>query len=82
VISGWIEPVGYVISIVTRLTLGTVAAYAITKVIGSLLVGVSTHDPATFVVALVSMLIASACAVLVPGMRVLRLNPADILREG
>lgn len=72
---------GIVIAVSSGLLLGLLAAYALSRFLGSLLVGVSTHDLPSFAVALLSMLMVSACAVLIPGMRVLHVQPADIMRD-
>jgi len=59
---------------------GLAAAWAITRFLGSLLVGVSPHDPATF--AGIAMLLAAIAFVAsyLPGRRATRVDPVITLR--
>jgi len=66
--------------VIVGVAIGLLLAYAVTRVMGSLLYGVSTTDAATF--ALISLLL-SAVALLscfIPARRATKVNPANILR--
>jgi ABC-type antimicrobial peptide transport system permease subunit len=60
--------------------LGAIVAVAATRILAGLLYGVTTRDPATFVGAAVTLLIASTAACLVPARRATMINPVDALR--
>ena len=63
------------------LLLGLPVSFAITRFISTLVYGISTTDPATFIaVAGVLMLVAFLASYL-PARRALNLNPVDILRS-
>jgi putative ABC transport system permease protein len=59
---------------------GLAAAFAGSRVIGSLLFRVSAHDPAVFAAAAVLLLAVALCACWLPARRAARLNPLDALR--
>jgi predicted permease len=59
---------------------GTAAALAVSRVIASLLYGVSPHDPATFAVAPLVLLAAAVAASYLPARRATAVDPAVILR--
>ena len=46
-----------------------------------LLWGVDSHDPATFVAGVAFLLIVASIASIVPALKILRLDPAQALRE-
>jgi predicted permease len=60
--------------------LGAIVAVAATRILAGLLYGVTTRDPATFVGAAATLLIASTAACLVPARRATMINPVDALR--
>ena len=62
------------------IVLGVGAALAMSKVIGSLLYGVSPHDPLTFVAASVLLLLVAATATWIPARRATRIEPMEALR--
>jgi predicted permease len=68
----------------TLVSMGTIAglaaAYGATRFLGSMLVGVSTTDPSTFVVAPIVLLLVALVAVAVPAWRAARVDPASALR--
>ena len=59
---------------------GAAAALGLTRLLGTLLYGVSPRDPVTFAAALVLMIIASALACVVPAWRAMRADPLIALR--
>ncbi len=63
------------------LGLGFAAAAAAGRVLETLLVGVSPHDPATFVGVTVVLGGAALLAALVPARRALRVDPGSVLRQ-
>ena len=52
-----------------------------TGVMESLLVGVSPTDPATFVATAAVFVAVAALASLIPGLRAIRVDPVEALRE-
>jgi putative ABC transport system permease protein len=65
---------------VVGIVIGLGAAWALTRLLSSLLFGVSPHDPATFA-AIAAMLVAVAfLASYVPGRRATRVDPLETLR--
>ncbi len=62
-------------------TLGLVAAFALTRVLQGLLFGVSATDPATFAAVAGVLGVAALLASTLPARRAARLDPAAILRE-
>jgi putative ABC transport system permease protein len=64
--------------------LGTVAglagAWALSRLLTTFLFGISAHDPVTFVAVPLMLLVATGAATLIPARRVLRVNPAEVLR--
>jgi predicted permease len=61
--------------------IGTTAALALTRLMGTLLYKVSPRDPAAFGSALLVITISSLAAVLVPALRAAGIDPARALRE-
>jgi len=62
-------------------TLGLLAAFALTRVLQSLLFGVSPTDPATFAAVAGVLAMAALLASYLPARRASRLDPAAVLRE-
>ena len=62
-------------------TFGVLAALALTRTLQNFVYGVSTLDPATFVVVAALLLLVAAVASLVPALRAVRLNPTSALRD-
>jgi putative ABC transport system permease protein len=60
--------------------LGIAVSLALTRVVGSLLTGVSATDPATFVSVAVLLTVVAAAASVVPAARALRVDPGKALR--
>ena len=60
---------------------GLVGAFALTRVMASLLYEVSTTDPITFAVAPVLLLAVSAAATWLPARRASKVDPVHSLRE-
>ena len=60
--------------------LGLAGAYAATRVLESLLFGVTPTDQATFVAAVAVLLVAATAAAVIPVRRASRLDPVAVLR--
>jgi predicted permease len=60
---------------------GTVAALAVTRLLGQLLYNVSPHDPIVFGLALAVMITTATFACLLPAWRASRTDPARVLRD-
>jgi putative ABC transport system permease protein len=69
----WVAAVG--------LALGLAGAWAASRVMSSLLFGVGTHDPATYVAAPLALIVPAMLAMLIPARRASRTNPMDVIRE-
>jgi putative ABC transport system permease protein len=65
----------------TGLTLGLVAALATSRLLAGFLFGVETWDPATYAIVGLTMLGVGLAATYVPSRRIRSLEPANILRE-
>ena len=63
-------------------TAGIIGAFALTRVMSSMLVGVTATDPATFATMAVLFLAITALACWIPARKAARLDPAVALREG
>jgi len=61
--------------------LGLAAAYGITRLLGSLLYGVKSSDPATFAAVAVIVTLVAAVATFVPAHRASAIAPSDALRH-
>ena len=61
-------------------TLGLGGAWMLSRVMEGLLYGVSTRDPATFVIAPLALLVFALAAALLPAWRATRVNPVDAIR--
>lgn len=66
---------------VLGLGVGLASAWAAARVMASLVFGVGTHDPATYVVAPLALLVPAALATFIPARRAARTNPMDTIRE-
>jgi ABC-type antimicrobial peptide transport system permease subunit len=60
---------------------GTIAALALTRLLGQLLYNVSPHDPRVFALALAVMTVTAVSACLFPAWRASRTDPARVLRD-
>jgi ABC-type antimicrobial peptide transport system permease subunit len=60
---------------------GLAAALAGSRVIESLLYGISPRDPAVFAVTTIALLAVALAACWIPAQRAARLSPLDALRE-
>jgi putative ABC transport system permease protein len=65
---------------VTGLGVGLAGAWAIARVLESLLYGVTVHDTLTFVTVPLVLVVSAAFATLVPARRAMFVNPADVMR--
>ena len=61
--------------------IGVAAAYTLSRYLGSLLFGVTTHDPLAFTLSPLILLLAAILAATVPALRVFHTDPALILRQ-
>ena len=59
---------------------GVVVAFGITRLMGSLLYGVSATDPATFAAVVCFVALAAALAAYIPARRAMRVDPIEALR--
>jgi len=62
------------------LAVGLVAAFAVIRVLRSLLVGVSPHDPTTFLAVIVVLMLTGVLACAIPASRATRVDPVVALR--
>jgi putative ABC transport system permease protein len=56
-------------------------AYASQKLTSGLLFGISPVDPGTFAGGAALLLAVAAVASVIPGMRVMRIDPSEVLRQ-
>jgi ABC-type antimicrobial peptide transport system permease subunit len=63
------------------LAIGGGAAFWVSRLMSSLLYGVTPADPTTYVAAILVLFAAAAFACYIPARRVLRIDPAVVLRE-
>jgi len=63
------------------LVFGLAAAFAVTKVLKSLLIDVSPTDPATFASVTLVLAFAAGLGCLIPALRAMRVDPIDALRH-
>jgi ABC-type antimicrobial peptide transport system permease subunit len=66
--------------IVTGAVVGLVAALAVSRVLASLLFGVGTHDPVTFVLVTATLMVVAVLATLIPARSASRVDPMVALR--
>jgi putative ABC transport system permease protein len=66
--------------VLVGLALGLIGAYALTRVIASLLFGVTTKDPLTFAAVALILTLVALVACYIPARRATRLDPLDALR--
>lgn len=62
------------------LVVGTAGSVGAGRLVGTLLYGVGAHDGLTFLLAALTLAAIGAVAVLIPALRVTRIDPVDVLR--
>jgi putative ABC transport system permease protein len=62
--------------------IGAAAAFAVTRVLRSMLYGVKPGDPATYIAAVVLLVVVAAGASWIPARRAARVEPSEALRAG
>jgi hypothetical protein len=67
---------------VLGVAMGTVLSLVVSSVLSTLLFGVSSRDPETFVTAVAAITLASLAALATPALRAARADPSNILRSG
>jgi predicted permease len=76
----WLVLVQGIRQIVIGLTLGLLAAFAVTRVLRATLIGVSPSDPMTFLAVVVILMLAGVLGCAIPAMRAVRVDPVVALR--
>jgi ABC-type antimicrobial peptide transport system permease subunit len=60
---------------------GTVGAFALARLLESMLFGVAAHDPAAFMAAPLALVLVALAACTVPAWRAARMDPVVVLRS-
>ena len=68
--------------IAAGLAVGAVLAYALSRVLANQLFGITSNDASTYAVVAVILAAIGLLAAALPGMRVTRIDPASVLRDG
>ena len=76
----WLVLVQGIRQIVIGLTVGLLAAFAVTRVLRAALVGVSPSDPMTFMAVVVVLMLAGVLGCAIPARRAVRVDPVVALR--
>ena len=63
------------------LTIGVAAAFAVSRVLSGMLVGLGPADPVTFVSIAALLALVSTAACVVPARRASRIDPVDAIRQ-
>ena len=66
--------------VVAGFGVGLAGAWALTRIIASMLFGVTARDPTTFIFVPLGLLVPIGLAVLAPARRMLRVDPAKAMR--
>ena len=72
--------VGGAVGLIVGYALGLGGAWAGSRVLETMVHGVTTHDTATFITAPLVLIAPVLAALVVPARRALRLNPMDVIR--
>jgi ABC-type antimicrobial peptide transport system permease subunit len=65
----------------TGLSIGLLTAFALARLMSTLVYGISLADPLTFVTGAAVLLLVSLLAGYLPARRAMRLDPVDVLRS-
>jgi predicted permease len=68
--------------IAAGLAVGAALAYALSRVLANQLFGITSSDPSTYAVVAIVLAAIGMLAAALPGMRVTRIDPASVLRDG
>jgi len=63
------------------IVIGLVAAYSLSRLVKSMVYGVSAHDTLTFVAVTVLLVLVAFVASLVPALRATRISPLAVIRD-
>lgn len=63
------------------ISMGTIVTFAAARLLSAVLYGISPHDPATYIVAIVAMIAVAVLASWNPAARAIHVDPARTLRE-
>jgi ABC-type antimicrobial peptide transport system permease subunit len=63
------------------LGVGVIGAFAVTRIMGSLLYGVTASDPLTYIVLVAMLAVISMIASYIPARRAMRVDPVIALRN-
>jgi putative ABC transport system permease protein len=66
--------------VVVGTVVGLAAAWALSRILAALLYGVEPHDPTTFAIVPLLMLLPALLATLVPALRAMRVSPSEVMR--
>jgi ABC-type antimicrobial peptide transport system permease subunit len=67
--------------VVIGLAVGLGLALALSRIFAEVLGGISPHDPVAIAIATTALAISAVVAVAVPARRVIRMEPANLLRQ-
>jgi putative ABC transport system permease protein len=69
------------VMVLVGIAIGLVAAFLLTRLLATLLFGITTTDPSTFVLAPLSLILVAMLANCIPALRAIRVDPITALRR-